>query len=302
MILVYFAAAALLLALAGYWVWRSARRKRWIRFSLAVLLVFLAVTGIAGGIESRLLTVVRYPVEWAGPKPIRIALVTDLHLGFYKGDVWTQTLVETINREQPDLVLLDGDLTHRIPEDRLAAAFMPLGRIRAKDGVFAVLGNHDYGDPGLDLSLRLEGVLRSVGIRVLHNQEVSLDGLDLVGVDDLRVDRAMLAVALNGVDRAKTVVLCHNPDLLIRPWPVGPVEAPDSPLRAGLWLFGHTHYGQVRLLGFGAFLFNVAGPYTHGWYQTEYGPVYVSAGAGEVSLPLRLLSRPEVVILELGSK
>ena len=302
MILVYFAAAALLLALAGYWVWRSARRKRWIRFSLAVLLVFLAVTGIAGGIASRLLTVVRYPVEWAGARGIRIALVTDLHLGFYKGDVWTQTLVETINREQPDLVLLDGDLTHRIPADRLAAAFMPLGRIRAKDGVFAVLGNHDYGDPGLDLSLRLEGVLRSVGIRVLHNQEVSLDGLDLVGVDDLRVDRAMLAVALDGADRAKTVVLCHNPDLLIRPWPVGPVGAPDSPLQAGLWLFGHTHAGQVRLLGFSTFFYNVAGPYTHGWYQTEYGPVYVSDGAGEVLLPLRLLSRPEVVILELGPK
>lgn len=302
MIFVYFAAAALLLALAGYWVWRSARRKRWIRFALAVLLIFLAVMGIVGGIASRLLTVVRYPMEWAGPKSIRIALVTDLHLGFYKGDAWTQTLVETINREQPDLVLLDGDLVHRIPADRLAAAFMPLGQIRAKDGVFAVLGNHDYGDPGLDLSLRLEGVLRSVGIRVLHNQEVSLDGLDLVGVDDLRVDRAMLAVALDGADQARTVVLCHNPDLMIQPWPVGPVGAPGGSPRAGLWLFGHTHAGQVRLPGLSALFYNVAGPYTHDWYQTDYGPVYVSAGAGEVSLPLRLLIPPEVVILELRPK
>jgi predicted MPP superfamily phosphohydrolase len=299
LILIYFAAAALLLVLGGYWVWRSARRKRWIRFTLALLLVFLAVTGIVGGIASRLLTVARYPVEWAGPKKVRIALVTDLHLGFYKGDAWTQTLVETINREQPDLVLLDGDLTHRIPEDRLAAAFMPLGQIRAKDGVFAVLGNHDYGDPGLDLSLRLEGILRSVGIRVLHNQEVSLDGLNLVGVDDLRVDRAMLAMALDRADPATTVVLCHNPDLMIRSWPVGPVEMPDGPLKAGLWLFGHTHAGQVRVPGLTAFFYNVAGPYTHGWYQTEYGPVYVSAGVGEVSLPLRLFIPPEVVILEL---
>jgi predicted MPP superfamily phosphohydrolase len=302
LIFVYFAAVALLLALAGYWVWRSARRKRWIRFALAILLVFLAVSGIVGGIASRFLTVVHYPVKWAASKPVRIALVTDLHLGFYKGDAWTQTLVESINREQPDLVLLDGDLTHRIPEDRLAAAFMPLGQIRAKYGVFAVLGNHDYGDPGLDLSLRLEGILRSVGIRVLHNQAVSLECLDLVGVDDLRVHRAMLAVALNDSDRARTVVLCHNPDLLIQPWPVGPVGAPDSPLQAGLWLFGHTHAGQMRLLGLESLYYNVAGPYTHGWYQTEYGPVYVSAGAGEVLFPLRLLSQPEVVILELSPK
>ncbi|MGB9553881.1 MAG: metallophosphoesterase, partial [bacterium] len=77
--------------------------------------------------------------------PCRIALFSDLHAGALKGTRWVKRVVETINRENPDLILIGGDFVFRADPRKLKNYLGPLKELKAREGVYAVLGNHDYG-------------------------------------------------------------------------------------------------------------------------------------------------------------
>ena len=240
-------------------------------------------------------------------RPVRLALLTDLHYGLYIGAGSVRRWVDATLAERPDLILLGGDLL-----DRSAAALLPgdpllseLGRLQAPLGVYAVWGNHDYGSFGHYGSRRrgpartdwaaqrgrLTGWLAARGITLLLNEGRALRGdLWLGGVDDLWRGRPDPAAALRGAGERATVLLSHNPDLLLELGQVLP----------GLVLSGHTHGGQVRLPLLGALQVPADPRFTMGWVQGPGGtPAYVSRGLGMSGLPVRNLCEPEITLLTL---
>jgi len=228
------------------------------------------------------------PEEWLG---LRIAHLTDLHVGRLISLDYVRRVVEKTNAERPDVVVLTGDYVSRRSaiNDGLTAA---LAGLEAPGGLFAVLGNHDHWT---DAS-RMRGVLEAAGITMLTNTHRILDRnggkLCLAGVGDLWCDRQLLDEALAGVDvNIPRILLCHNPDYCDR--------MPATP-RVDLMLCGHTHGGQVNLPLIGRPRLPIRNPaYAAGLAGGPYCPVYTSVGLGMVGVPIRFRCRPELAIVTL---
>lgn len=226
----------------------------------------------------------------------RIALFSDLHVGALKGRRWAERVVETINKENPDLILIGGDFVFQADPQKLKDYLGPLKELKAREGVYAVLGNHDYGVPGEDVSSELELVLAELGISLLHNQSVELQNFTLVGVDEVWAGKSNLENAFLKVKNNKPVIsLCHNPDIFLSPSNSEGVGA----FHADLWLLGHTHNGQVRLPLLGPVFLPTETGMEWGFYDTPYGPAFITQGVGESGAKIRFLTAPEVVILDL---
>jgi len=224
-----------------------------------------------------------------------IVQLTDLHVGMTIDRAFVERVVEHANRLSPDLIALTGDLVDGKVED-LRREVAPLGQLRARHGVFAVTGNHEYYS-GADAWI---AEISRLGVRYLRNQRVAIgdgaDRFDLAGVDDYTADNwpghgENLPAALAGRDPARALVLlAHQPRQVRRAAQHG----------VDLQLSGHTHGGQiwpwhyiVRMQQGGL----LAGRYTHGDTQ-----LYVSRGCGYWGPPVRLLAPLEItrVILRAG--
>lgn len=226
----------------------------------------------------------------------RIAFFSDLHAGALKGGGWVKRVVETINRENPDLILIGGDFVFRADPQKLKNYLGPLKELKAREGIFAVLGNHDYGVPGEDISSELEIVLDELEISVLHNQSQELQNFTLVGIDEVWAGKANLEKAFLKLKNDKPLIsLCHNPDIFLSS---SKAKAEDA-FHADLWLLGHTHNGQVRLPLLGYVFLPTKTGMEWGFYNTPYGLAFITQGVGESGAKIRFLTSPEVVILEL---
>ena len=185
-------------------------------------------------IERRSIFLRRLPKSLDG---LRIVQLSDLHYGPLTSGAQIRRAVETSNSLEPDIVALTGDyISH---ERQYAAPCAEIvGRLRARCGVYAVLGNHDHWT---DAAL-ITDLFRAEGIKVLVNEGMRFEkngaAFWLAGVDDTMVGLEDLSLALAGArsDEMK-LVLAHNPIILRRA------------ARAGidLVLSGHTHGGQVTL-------------------------------------------------------
>ncbi len=238
---------------------------------------------------------------------IRILHVTDLHLR--AGDRRRVRMLQRLACLEPDLLLLTGDLIHggSDPAAELETAIAALAPIRARHGVYAVLGNHDHvrrhrlkgwlGQPlRFSDTTPLVRTLEAHGIRVLTNAHanVTVGGqpLTLVGVDDPFYWLDDIRRATDGAPRDTTrLLLAHSPDI---------VRTLDDK-RFDLILCGHTHGGQVRLAESIVWHTNTRVPLPRNAGLMQIGPhrVYCSAGVGVSVLPLRLNCPPEVGWIEL---
>ena len=200
-------------------------------------------------------------------------------------------VVEVSNLLQPDLVALTGDFVTYSRASIEPVAEM-LGALRARAGVVAVLGNHDFR-VGAEI---IERALSRRGIEVLRNRHILLrkggETLPVAGVDDYGYG-ADLNRALHGIPReAATLLLAHNPRLVRL----------ASCHGVSLVLSGHTHGGQVNI----PFLGTVYGRspeqlrFKVGWDRLGSTQIYVSRGIGTVVLPWRLRCPAEILRLELG--
>ncbi|HEY0476043.1 MAG TPA: metallophosphoesterase [Kofleriaceae bacterium] len=224
-----------------------------------------------------------------------IVQLTDLHTGMTIDRAFVQRVVDQANRLSPDLIALTGDLIDGKVED-LRDDVAPLGQLRARHGVFAITGNHEYY-AGADAWI---AEITRLGARYLRNQRVVIgDGaasFDLAGVDDYSASAwpghgEDLPAALAGRDPSRPLVLlAHQPRQVHRAARHG----------VDLQLSGHTHGGQiwpwhyiVRLQQGGL----LAGRYEVGGTQ-----LYVSRGCGYWGPPVRLLAPLEItrVILRAG--
>ena len=165
-----------------------------------------------------------------------IVQLSDLHVGLTIDRAFVQRVVEQANRLSPDLVALTGDLVDG-PVAELRDEIAPLAQLRARHGVFAVTGNHEYyagADAWIEAITRLD-------VRYLRNERVAIEGFDLAGVDDQSARRydghgEDLPRALAGRDTARALVLlAHQPRQVKRAAQHG----------VDLQLSGHTHGGQI---------------------------------------------------------
>ncbi|WP_405408704.1 metallophosphoesterase [Streptomyces decoyicus] len=218
----------------------------------------------------------------------RIAVVSDIHLGPVLGRAHTRRVVETINRTDPDLVAIVGDLADGSVAD-LAPAAEPLRGLRSRHGAYFVTGNHEYysgAAPWVDH-------IRELGIHPLENARTELPGFDLAGVNDVTGQTEHAGpdydLALGGRDPSRAVVLMAHQ----------PVTIHDT-VRFGvdLQLSGHTHGGQMWPFTYVAAATNptIAGLERYGDTQ-----LYVTRGAGAWGPPVRLGAPPDVTVVELAS-
>ena len=284
----------LLLGLAVLGVLRLTRllRPQWLPAASAVLVV-VAVGAVGfGAVEATNLRVVSaeivdpdLPPEFDG---LEIAVVSDLHVGPSRGVGLTQDVVEMVNEQEPDLVVLPGDLTDGTVE-RVGADLDPLAQLRAPLGIYGVAGNHEsYQD---DVGAWLDR-WATLGVTPLRNGSVPISRgdatIDIAGVYDYSTD-APYAPDLDATLARRTgytVLIAHQPR-----------QVADAAERdVDLQLSGHTHGGQM-------WPFN----YVVGWVNgTVSGPserggtaLYTTVGVGTWGPPVRIGAPPEIVILTL---
>lgn len=222
---------------------------------------------------------------------LTIAFLTDLHHGRYTSLHYIRTIVEVTNAQRPDIIALGGDYAHA-HRRYIPPCFEVLSELKARLGVFGVLGNHDHW---YDSRLAKECMRRSHVADLTNTGYWLIQGsarLRLGGVDDFWEGSQNLAAALGDAQPGEAcVLLSHNPDY---------VETITDP-RVGLVLSGHTHGGQVVLPGIGApYVPSIYGEkYLHGLVRTPFTQVYVSRGLATVGPPLRIGARPEITLVRL---
>jgi predicted MPP superfamily phosphohydrolase len=222
------------------------------------------------------------PDAWRGRKA---ALLTDVHLGHVRNGNFLRRLIATILREEPDLIFIAGDLFDGTAIDAASAA-APLSKLTAPHGVYFVAGNHEqFGDDSKYLK-----AISAAGVRVLHNEGVNVEGLQVVGVPYRNAtSQRDLASSLRAVplDRQRaSILLTHAPD------------HPEVAEAAGfsLQLSGHTHLGQFVPWSWMAR--RMYRQFVYGLSRIGKMQVFTSSGAGTWGPPLRLGSNPEIVFLE----
>ena len=222
------------------------------------------------------------PQTWLGR---RAALISDLHLGHVRNGRFLRRIAALVMGQKPDAIFIAGDLYDGTAIDASGAA-EPLRAMRAPLGTYFVAGNHEqFGDDSTFLQ-----AVSQAGVRVLSNEKVDVDGLQLVGVPYRHAThgthfRSVLESVGLHRDRA-SILLTHAPD------------RPEVAEQAGfsLQLSGHTHVGQFYPWTWMAR--RIYRQFVHGLSRIGKMQVYTSSGAGTWGPPLRLGSNPEIVILE----
>ncbi len=247
-------------------------------------------------IVERDLPVPNLPPAWDG---LRLAHIADLHHGPSVPLDYLSRCIRLIGGLRPDVVAVTGDfVTHADPLYGSAVARLFDG-LSAPLGVFACLGNHDYGlthsvAQGTAAVRQVATDLGRHGVRLLRNEAVRFErgGEDLwiVGVDDLWAGYCDPERALRDVPSgAANLVLCHNPD------------AADAVADAGggAILAGHTHGGQVQIPLLGPILLPVRNKQRYeGLHQVGGAWLYITRGLGWL-IRVRFACRPEISLLTL---
>lgn len=225
-----------------------------------------------------------------------IVHLSDMHIGAMTPKWWGQRWIDRANEESGDAVVVTGDMvTSGVAfHDDIADL---VGKLKAKDGVFVSMGNHDYFGEGEPLI----GLLIQKGARVLRNEGLVIDRTSdrgagarffLAGIDDTWTKRANLDLSLEArPDGMSTVLLAHDPDR----FPAAVKKGVD------LVLSGHTHGGQIAVPFIARHInaSKLAHHYHLGLYEEGEAKLYVHPGLGTTGPPIRLGVAPAVVVLRL---
>ena len=281
----------------------------------------VGIATYAVGIEPSMVGVAHYhprPATWPDGLTLRIVALSDIHAA----EPWLDAeklaaICAKANALQPDIILLLGDYRsgmrlkfREVPIPDWVAA---LGTLRAPLGVHAILGNHDYWQEP-ETQIRRDGptqsevALEAAGIPVYVNRAMRIEtgggGFWLAGLGDLvafqpgwwrtrggRYGMDDLPGTLAQITTDEPVLLMsHVPDIF-----------PVVPARVSLTLSGHTHGGQVRLLGYSPVVPSSFGNrFAYGHVVENGRHLVVSAGLGFTKIPVRIGVPPEIVVVELG--
>ncbi len=244
-----------------------------------------------------------FPALAPGWDGLRLIQISDLHISEVVSTEFLRSAMKQCTALAPDVIVITGDFITRCDLRFLPELRQLMSCLRAPLGVFAVLGNHDFGlyDPlrklGVPARNLLEQPLAEYGVTVLRNNRVLVEspgragGLQLVGLDDWWSGLADPEAAFANVDPAQPcILLTHNPDTVAlvraRPWH---------------WLLcGHTHGGQIRIPLLGAPVLPIEDRrFDQGLFKLNAQQrVYVNRGVGHL-LPVRFNCRPEITVFTL---
>lgn len=249
------------------------------------------------------------------PQPFdgfRIAQFSDLHLGTLgKDTTFVHEIVEEINRWQPDMVVFTGDIVNR-KSGEVDPFVVPLSRLQAKYGVFAVIGNHDYGDyfcwanedERVQDVRRLRNLMEEMGWRILDNESEWIrkgsDSIAIIGVGNIsrppfKVYGDLKKSYPDLDDDNVKILLSHNPDH----WTDEIKNKTD--INVCLTLSGHTHAMQFEVGGS-----SPASLKYDNWGTLSTDSVghrlYVNKGVGTEGVPFRIGAVPEITIFTLKSE
>ncbi|HEX2100103.1 MAG TPA: metallophosphoesterase, partial [Candidatus Synoicihabitans sp.] len=215
-----------------------------------------------------------------------VALVTDVHVGAIWGAARVRRIVTLLQRLQPRAVFVSGDLFDG-PKIDIAAAVAPWAACRVPTGTYFVAGNHDeFRDPAPYLA-----ALTAVGVRVLNNEKVIIDDLQLIGIHDSHTHHP--AAYQDVLTRARinpaspSILLSHRPALL---------EIPEA-AGVSLQLAGHTHNGQFPIWTW--IVRALYGRYAYGAHRVGGLQLVTSSGASTGGPPFRVGTRSEIVLIRL---
>lgn len=284
---------------------------RFVTATVVICEIFVVVWGITKGfhqlqVRRETVYIPNLPSAFEGYKIVHFS---DLHVGTYRylAKDMPQRVVDSIMKQQADLVVFTGDIQNIRPEELIPFRSV-LSQIKAKDGVYSVFGNHDFCNYTGELpdkeATRLENMLtqlqQEMGWTVLHNEHKKIergkDYIVLLGEDDHRdLDKR------SGYDpqknfknlpsQAVSILLQHRPN-----------EWQDSILpktQVSLMLSGHTHGGQINLAGVRAT--RIRGVEDFGLYQQNDRYLNVTSGIGGV-IPIRFDMPAEIVVITLKRK
>lgn len=235
----------------------------------------------------------------------RILQISDLHIGSWAGNGdAVRKAVGICNAQEADLAVFTGDLVNNYADE--LTEFMPiLSQLKAADGVYSILGNHDYAmysrweseearQANIDSLVSRE---QEMGWQMLNNRHTVLhrgnDSIALAGVENSGKppfpDKGNLPEALRGTDGMFKILLSHDPSHWRRE------VLPESDVQ--LMLAGHTHDMQISLFGFSVSKFIY--PEHNGLYLEGRRGLYVNIGLGYVLFPMRLGAWPEITVITL---
>lgn len=276
-------------------------KRTWLRRTLGAFAAAILLLGLwTFLVEPRRLVVNRVDLaiaRWPGAAPpLRVALLSDIHVGSpHWGLERVHELVERTNAEKPDVVLLAGDYVidgvlfgTKVDQEAIARV---LAGLRARFGVLAVLGNHDWWNDGE----RMRRALERSGIIVLENEVYTFaHGAMSFAVAGLADQIVRLPQPAETFERAPAgaplIALVHEPDVF-----------PSIDDRAAITFAGHTHGGQVRLPFVGSLFVpsSYGQRYAAGHVVEEGRHLFVTTGVGTSILPVRFGVPPEIAVITL---
>ena len=283
------------LPMLAAWLWRRKwvyGRPDWLALATVAAAALWLIVFYGSFIEPRFLTVREYAVRiGGGERQVKIAAISDTHLGGYRDAYWLQKVVARVNAQRPDVVLVLGDIATTATGLEEMSPFRDLA---APLGVYAVLGNWDYRVGGVDVRRRIE----SYGVEVLTNENLPLGPVAgspvLVGLDDYDYGTPDWNKALEGVAAdAPKILAVHNPDFT----PIAEVRGLD------LVMAGHTHCGQIRLPLIGPLPpmpTKIGRRFDCGLFDYGRTKLFITRGVGESGPRARLFNVAEVSVVNVS--
>ncbi len=281
----------LVLCFAGAWiigaVWATAPR-----FLLGSLTILVALGISSYGIWSSYHPRIKYldiklknlPTAWQGKTIVQIS---DVHLGNVFGQNFLSKIVNQTNAINPEMVVITGDLFDGMGDD-LKHSVKPLADIKAPRGIYFITGNHETFLP----SDQTAEALSQVPVKIMKDQLVELDGLQLIGINyptlGQSIDLPQTIKRLNPNPNEATILLYHSPVQ---------VDAVSQTDVVDLMLSGHTHRGQ--LWPFNIITWLIYHGFDYGLHQIGKMQIYTTTGAGGWGPTMRVFASPEITAIKL---
>lgn len=256
-----------------------------------LLFIIAGIVSVYGFLNGRIIKVKNIKVsllllgkDWIGKK---IVYMSDLHLGPIRGIKFSEKVKKLSNSLYPDIVFIGGDLYDGAHKPNPFLIAEPLKELTSKYGVFFVTGNHEeFSDPSIFIKAVLD-----LGIQVLDNRMIEIDGLQIVGVDYMKASNKKrfknILENINFDKQKPSILLKHEPNNL------------DIAHRAGVsfQISGHTHNGQQWPFNYLTSLMYKG--FGYGLKKYKSMSVYVSSGIGGWGPSLRVGSQCEIVCINL---
>lgn len=269
------------------------QRREFLKITFDVTFLILSFSyilkGIANGLKEPILNKIFIKIKNLKKRDYKIIQLTDVHIGNTIRRDFVEKMVQRTNAQNPDLIVITGDLVDN-HIGKILDDVEPLKNLKAKNGVYYVLGNHEY----FYTPLATIAHLKTLNIKVLLNQNVVIDdSFNLVGINDnIGKRRGILQpdfkLAFSGIDETlPTIVLAHRPKMVLQ----------MDNYKPDLVISGHTHGGQIFPFGILVLLEQryLSGLYNH----NKHTQIFVSKGTGFWGPPIRILADSEISEIHL---